>query len=135
MNTSDFEHPVILFDGFCNLCNRFVRIIIKHDRSAIFKMGSLQSETGKSFLSKHNINIQPDTVILFENGRVYTKSKSVFKIIKRLQGWPSWFYPLVILPLFISDYLYDFIALKRYQWFGKTEECLIPDENLKNRFI
>jgi predicted DCC family thiol-disulfide oxidoreductase YuxK len=76
-----------------------------------------------------------DSIILFENNKIYRKSTAVLKISKHLNGlWPL-YYIYILFPEFIRDFIYDIIARNRYKWFGKREACIIPDEEVKEKFI
>ncbi|TKC00617.1 thiol-disulfide oxidoreductase DCC family protein [Pedobacter cryophilus] len=127
---------VILFDGVCNLCNGFVQFVIKRDPQAQFKFADLQSDAAKALLSAHNIQIKDlKTVIFIANNKVYTQSDAALQIAKYLGGaWPL-ARVLLVVPKFIRNGIYSFIAKNRYRWFGKTEQCMVPNSNLKSRFL
>ena len=128
--------PILLFDGVCNLCNYFVQFVIKRDPKAHFKFASLQSDLGQSYLDKFNLSTTDfDTVILIENGKAYTKSAVALRVARHLSGaWPLT-YGLVIIPAFIRDPIYNWIARNRYKWFGKQDSCMMPEPSLKHRFL
>ncbi len=130
------QQSVILFDGVCNLCNGFVQFVINHDSEEKFKFASLQSDFAKAELPKYNINPAIiSTVILLEDGKLYTKSTAALKIARKLGKAWRLFYILIIIPPFIRDVGYNFIAKNRYKWFGQRESCIIPTPELKKRFI
>lgn len=130
------KNSIILFDGVCNLCNASVNFIIKHDKKAHFKFASLQSDAAKELLLQYNSKkINMDSVILIENNNFYTKSTAALKISKKLNNGFSLLYLFIIIPPFIRDWVYNYIAINRYKWFGKKENCMIPTPELKNRFI
>lgn len=130
------EQPVILFDGVCNLCNGFVQFVINNDPGEKFRFASLQSEFAQKELPKHNVNPEIiNTVILLQEGKIYTRSTAALKIARKLDGFWKIFYVLMIFPRFIRDRGYHFIAKNRYKWFGKKESCMIPTPDLKKRFI
>lgn len=130
------NYKIILFDGVCNLCNFSVRTIIKYDKKRIFRFASLQSEFAKELLKKNDkSNNDFDSVILIDNRTVYEKSSAFFEIIKYL-GFPlNMLYPCKVIPNSLLDKIYDFIANKRYKWFGKRNECMIPTPELKSLFL
>ena len=130
------KHAVILFDGVCNLCNGFVQFVIARDRNAYFKFASLQSEEAKEYLKNSSYNLNElNSVILWENGNIYSRSTAALKILKRLTGgWPL-IYSTIIIPPFIRNGVYDFIAGNRYKWFGKQDSCMLPTPELKSRFL
>jgi len=128
--------PVILFDGYCNLCNSSVNFIIKHDTKNYFKFAPLQEKKGKQLLKKFNgDNLNTTTIVLIENDIVYTKSTAALRITKHLNGLYPLLYSLLVVPPFIRNGVYDFIAKNRYKWFGKHEVCMIPSEEIRAKFI
>ena len=129
-------HPVILFDGVCNLCSGIVQFIIKHDPTRQFRFASLQSEFGQHVLQQFNLAMTEfDSIILLEKGIVYTKSNAALRVVKKLTGAWSALYVFRIVPPFIRNAVYDLAARNRYQWFGKKEACWIPTQELKDLFI
>ncbi|WP_370173481.1 thiol-disulfide oxidoreductase DCC family protein [Leeuwenhoekiella palythoae] len=127
---------IILFDGVCNLCNGAINFIIKHDPKGVFKFASLQGETGQKLLTQHNIDPEEtDSIVLIDNDQVSVKSSAALRIAKNLnQGYPLLF-GLMIIPTFIRNGVYDFIAANRYKWFGKKESCMLPTPELRSRFL
>jgi predicted DCC family thiol-disulfide oxidoreductase YuxK len=131
-----YQHSIILFDGVCNLCNAAVQFVIKQDKNNQFLFASLQSEEGKLILEDHNFPMNKmDSFFLVENGKVYDRSTAALKVLKRLNGLWRLFYGFIIVPKFIRDGVYDFIAKNRYQWFGRKDECMIPTPDLKAKFL
>ena len=131
-----FTHSIILFDGVCNLCNVAVNFVIKRDPGNVFKFTPLQEKQGVLLLKKHAIDAQKlDSIVLVENKKVYTKSSAALRIARKLSGlWPL-FFVLLIIPRFIRDGVYDFIAKNRYKWFGEKEQCMIPTPGLREKFL
>ena len=129
------NHPVIFFDGVCNLCNGTVRFIIKLDRKRHFRFSSLQSDFAKHTLEPFGIDTtNPDTIILLEDNKIYQKSEAVFRIIKYL-SWLKMFNLLSYLPKRTTDFFYDIIARNRYAWFGKKATCVYNESLFDNLFI
>jgi predicted DCC family thiol-disulfide oxidoreductase YuxK len=127
---------LILFDGVCNLCNSSVNFIIKHDIREHFLFASLQSDAAKEILLQLNEEkIKMDTILLVENGKLYKKSTAALRISKKLNNGYKFLYGFIIIPRFIRDVVYDYIAKNRYKWYGKKESCMLPSPKLKKRFI
>jgi len=130
------KQAIIFFDGVCNLCNGFVQFVIERDKENYFRFSSLQAEAARPYLE--NCGISPKelgSVVLYENGKCFTRSAAALRILKRLSGgWPALF-GFIIIPRFIRDLVYDFIARNRYRWFGKQESCWLPTPELKSRFL
>jgi len=137
MPAQNTQYAIILFDGVCNLCNGFVQFVIKNDRQGYFKFAALQSEAGKSLLSKlhPNHNNLPDSVILIENQEVYFKSEAAVRIFSKLKGPVKYLAYSKFLPLWIRDKVYDFVARNRYSWFGKKNSCVVPGPDVQSRFL
>lgn len=123
------DKPIILYDGFCNLCNASVRYILLADKRQIFKFEPLQSNVSKQILAQL-IEI-PDAVILVYKSKYYFRSNAVLKIASLL-GFPysllSVFY---LIPRPIRDFFYGLIATSRYQLFGKKYTCSINFDHKK----
>lgn len=133
---SDLPDNIILFDGVCNFCNSSVNKIIKHDKKNRFKFTALQSDVGKKILEKHSIDPSKiDSIILIENDVAYIKSTAILKISKHLNGIYSLAYGFIIIPTFLRNFVYDFIAKNRYKWWGKKDSCMIPTAEVKSKFI
>lgn len=129
-------HPVILFDGVCNLCNGAVDFVIKRDSQGLFRFASLQSEAGQEVLSRHNIEpSETDSVVLIENGRAFDRSTAALRISRHLGGMWPFLYGFIILPRPLRDAAYQAIAKRRYKWFGKKETCRIPSPQERERFL
>ncbi len=133
---TDKNHPVILFDGDCNLCNATVNFIISHDRAQVFRFASLQTDFAKALLTTLASPL-PDanSVILIEDGRIFIKSTAIFRILKRLNGLWRVGYFFALIPKFVRDWTYDFVAKHRYRWFGMRKTCRMPEESDKDRFL
>lgn len=130
------NQPIIFFDGVCNLCNGFVQFVINRDPKAIFKFASLQSEEAALYLKDSGYDLEKlATVVLLENGKIYTKSTAALRILKGLSGgWPL-LYAAQVIPSFFRNKIYDLIAANRYKWFGKNDSCMLPTAELKSRFL
>lgn len=128
--------PVILFDGICNLCNSSVQYVIKHDPVALFKFASLQSETGRQLLKEYGLPENSlNSFVLIQDNKAHTRSTAALKVAKKLKGPVKLLYGFIIVPAFIRNWVYTLIAHKRYKWFGKRDECMIPSPSLKTRFL
>jgi predicted DCC family thiol-disulfide oxidoreductase YuxK len=128
--------PIIFFDGVCNLCNGAVQFTIERDHKNIFRFASLQSEFAKTQLVPFNINVlELDSFIMLENGKIYQRSTAALRVAKKLNGlWPL-LYGFIIIPRFIRDAVYNYVAKNRYKWFGKEESCWVPTPELKSKFL
>ncbi len=126
---------IIVFDGVCNFCNRIVQIIIRHDPSAQIHFAAQQSEAGEKLLSDYKISTSASSVIFIKDRLLYEKSDAVIEIAKLLTGWPSLFKYTIIVPRFLRNAIYKFIAANRYAIFGKQDQCMAPKEEDRGRFL
>lgn len=130
------NYSIILFDGVCNFCNSSVNFVIRHDKKNKFKFAALQSEKGIALLKKYNIDpTKMSTGVLIESNKAYTRSTIALRICKKMDGLYPLLYGFIIVPPFIRNFIYDWIARNRYRWFGKKDSCMIPTEEVKQRFV
>ncbi|NDI34106.1 thiol-disulfide oxidoreductase DCC family protein [Chengkuizengella sediminis] len=127
---------ILLFDGVCNLCNGVVQFILSRDLKGNIKFASLQSGTGQKFLKQYNLNTKEiSTIVLIQGDRAYTKSTAALRLCLLLKNlWPV-LYAFIIIPKSIRDVVYDWIAKNRYRWFGKSEQCMIPSKEHREKFL
>lgn len=124
----------IFFDGVCVLCESSVRYILNNDKKQKFTFTTLQGKYAKKILKPTDINAL-ESIVLFDGKKVYDKSTAVIKICLILGGWHKLFYMAYIIPKSLRDSVYKLIAKKRYKWFGKLDNCMIPSKKIKSRFI
>lgn len=130
------EKKVVLFDGVCNLCSSSVQFILKRDKKQQFLFGSLQGNYGQQTLKQFNLPANNfNSFLLLEDGKLYTKSSGALRMLWHLGGFWSFFYGLMIIPKFIRDAVYNWIARNRYKWFGRQEACWLPKPEWKARFL
>jgi predicted DCC family thiol-disulfide oxidoreductase YuxK len=127
---------IVLFDGVCNLCNASVNFVIDRDRPGRIAFASLQSTSGQALLAEHGLPTSDfDTMVLIEKGRPYTRSTAALRVMRKMRmPWPL-LYPLILVPPLLRNPFYNFVARRRYRWFGKQEACRIPTPELRQRFL
>jgi predicted DCC family thiol-disulfide oxidoreductase YuxK len=130
------SHRIVLFDGICNFCDASVNWIIARDRRGKFRFAALQSPAGERL--QRTFGLDPnalDTLVLVEGARVYRKSGAALRVLRRLRWpWPV-FFGLIAVPPFVRDFVYDFFARRRYRWFGRKGECMMPAPGVRDRFL
>ena len=130
------QSSIILFDGVCNLCNSSVQFVIKHDKDKKFMFASLQSTAGQLLLKQFDLPLQDfNSFILIENEKIFLKSTAALMVAKQLKGAVKLLYGFIVVPPFIRNGAYNFIAKNRYIWFGKKDSCILPTPELKARFL
>lgn len=147
--TQEHSHPILLFDGICNYCNRWVNFIIRHDKKKKFRFAALQSDAGKRLLKQYNIPEATDppannnknngcragSAVLIYNDKFYLKSSTGLHVLYHLGGIYSLAFVFIIIPAYIRDFYYDIIARNRYKWWGKRDACMIPSADVRERFL
>jgi len=136
MTDDALEGPVVLFDGVCNLCVGSLPWLLRMDCHDRLRFGTLQSEAASELLRRSGLSGDyEESMVVIEGDRAYTESDAVVRIAWLL-GFP-WALGSIasIVPKAIRDRAYRFLANNRYDWFGKREQCLVPDEKLRARFI
>ena len=146
MSHDPFSHPILFFDGECNLCTGLVSFIIRHDKKKIFLFAPLQ-EMGSEFKKalppgmpeiKQIQGDNPDqlsSVVLLYKSQYFLRSGAALQTMKLLGAQWRLLYAGIIIPRMIRDGIYDLIARNRYKWFGKRNTCVSPTPELMDRFL
>ncbi len=126
---------LILFDGYCGLCNKSVDWVIQHDTHHVFKFAPLQGKTAQNLSADISSIKNLDTVILWVDGKAFKKSEAGIQILKELPFPWKLLSIFSIFPTRLNDFFYDFIAKSRYKWFGKLDTCRLPSPEEKDLFL
>jgi len=130
------DKKILLFDGVCNLCNSSVTFVIAHDKKDLFRFAAIQEPTGAALIKKFGIDTsKTDSIILIDGEKAFVKSTAALKVARHLGGAYPLLYAFMIVPNFIRNWVYDYVAKNRYKWFGKKESCMIPTPELKSKFL
>lgn len=136
MNEIPEGKTVILFDGVCNFCNQYVQKVIKWDKKNQFVFASLQSEVGEKIRKHIGIEKDIDSIVYYKPGYAYfLRGEAILQIIKDTNHWNSMFAFIRIIPKPILNFGYNIFAKKRYKWYGKKNECMVPTPEVKKRFL
>lgn len=128
--------PILLYDGVCNFCNASVQFVFQHEKYQLIYFASLQSEVGQALLEKFQLpKDYIDSLVYIEGDKVFLSSDAAIQISKFLKFPYSLLGIFWIVPRFIRDTVYKFIAKNRYKWFGKSESCMLPTAAQKSRFL
>ncbi len=130
------EHPIILFDGICNLCDTAVQFIIKKDIEGCFHFAAMQSPAGQALLAQHGLSeLSTETMVLIDGAAIHLRSDAAIEIVRRLPGrWSmlAWF---AHVPRGLRDAGYRLLARNRFRWFGQKQVCLLPSGEIRRRFL
>jgi len=128
------EHPLILYDGQCGLCDRLVQFVLPRDPRGVYRFAALQSDHARTLLERAGLPTQDfDTMVLFEGGRVFLRSSAALRVLRHLSGaWPL-LAPLLLVPRPIRDWVYGLVARHRHRLFG--DSCRLPDPRWAERFL
>jgi predicted DCC family thiol-disulfide oxidoreductase YuxK len=136
------SNPIILYDGVCGLCNRWVQFLRKHDQKSRLRFASLQSDFAAKVLQRHGIDPKDlDTLHVIENyeqpgERVRQRSDAILHAGRELGGfWGASATAARIIPRALRDVIYRFVARNRYRVFGKYDTCMLPEPNQRSRFL
>lgn len=128
--------PVLLFDGVCVLCSASVRFVLAHERDSAIQFATMQSRAGQSLLAAHAMPITDwDSVVFVVDGRPLTRSQAALAVARHLRVPWRWLRVAAIVPRPLRDAVYDWIARRRYRWFGRRESCMVPDSAQRARFL
>ena len=133
----NLPRPLYFFDGYCVLCSGFVAFCLARDPDGRLKFASAQSALGERVLAELGLpaGTLDRTILLLDGDEVHVRSAAVLRSLRHLRGPVRWLQPLLVIPAFLRDPLYDLIARNRYRWFGRRPSCFVPASGLRDRFI
>ena len=131
---------LILYDGVCALCNALVRFVLPRDRKDRFRFAPLQGDLARATLTRYGRNPDDlDTFCVIEDfetaaPRLLDRDRAALFVLARL-GFP-WVLAAVfrVVPRFLRRPVYNFIARRRYGWFGKFDACPVPPADVRHKF-
>ena len=126
-----------MFDGVCVLCSHWVTFVIRHDRRRLYKFAAMQTATGRELLFRHGIDPDdPLSFLLLEAGQGYTDTDGIVRVLRSFGGvWLLLSALIRIVPRFVRDPLYRWVARNRYRLFGRHDACLLPSPQTADRFL
>jgi predicted DCC family thiol-disulfide oxidoreductase YuxK len=129
--------PVIVFDGVCLLCSRWVDFILRHDRDGRFRLAAMQGNHGSSLLRAHGLSPDdPTSFLLVQDGYGYTDTDAIARVLGQLgRGWALLAGVLRAVPKLLRDPAYRWVARHRYRLFGRRQQCRVPDAVHAARFL
>lgn len=131
----DEPDGLILFDGVCVFCSRWVRFVIDRDPDRRFRFVAIQSEAGRALAARYDIDADtPHTNAVILDGRIWFKSDAalaVLKVVSSRHGLGA----LRVVPRALRDPVYDLVARNRYRIFGRTHTCMVPSPEDRDRFV
>jgi len=129
------DDDVILFDGVCVFCSRWVRFVAERDTQKRFRFTAIQSAYGARLAKAVGIDADdPDTNAVIHGGVAHKKSDGALTVLSNLPGW-SFVRIFFAVPRSVRDAVYDLIAKNRYRIFGKFDACIVPDPDLRARVL
>jgi predicted DCC family thiol-disulfide oxidoreductase YuxK len=129
------DDDVILYDGVCVFCSRWIRFIATRDVDRRFRFTAIQSGYGARLAQAFGIDPDdPDTNAVIHGGVAYFKSDGALTVLGQLPGW-GWVRLLRRLPKPLRDAVYNLVAHNRYRIFGNYDECFVPDADMRARVI
>lgn len=128
---------IVIYDGRCGLCNRSVRHILKWDHHDRFQFAANTSEAGKALLLQSGTpsDPAPESIVLIANGKAFTESEAVLTIAQHLGGIHRILLIGWIVPKMMRNWVYKRIARNRYRIFGQYDECRLPSEAERSKFL
>ena len=126
------NRSIVFFDGECLLCNKALHWFYIRDRKQLFYFSALQSNFAKEHIPEKYKNV--DSIIFLHNNTYYVKSNAALQMLALLPYWKVLGFIAKVFPTILRDYIYDWIAKNRYDWFGKTS-CLLMTNEMKKRIL
>jgi predicted DCC family thiol-disulfide oxidoreductase YuxK len=139
--TSPEDHPIVIYDGLCGLCDGVVQFLLQHDNRDAFRFAAKQSELAQRVLARHALDASTvETICLIDNcdspsERFLIKSDATLRIAEVLGGiWKAAFLAKLF-PRSWRDAAYDLVARNRYRIFGRRTECRLPSADHQHKFL
>ncbi len=126
---------ILLYDGVCGLCHRFVQFVLRHDTHGMLKFATLQGEYGEAALAAAPELRKIDSLVLLTPSGAYVRSTAALEVLRYIGGLWGATLVLYAFPRALRDWGYDQVAAKRYRFFGKYDSCPIPDASVRARFL
>lgn len=133
-NNTNPRLKIVFFDGVCHLCNGFVDKLIQKDTHHSLYFAPLQGTTARKFLTTSDTDTL-DSIVFYDNGRIYRRSEAVLGILKAAGYANFWLKLTGIFPNRMRDVLYKIVAKYRYRVFGKNDICRLPLESEKKYLL
>lgn len=126
---------VLFFDGDCAFCSKSVRTVSHLDKRGNISFAPLQGELSKEKGFTHHAAGNGGTMVLLResDGRAFTRSDGLIELANALGGIWRVFTIARVIPKFLRDLVYDWIARNRYRVMGRSDNCAIPDPELRKR--
>ena len=134
MNTEPQNKNIVFFDGVCSLCNRSVDFFMRHDKRHVLFFAPLQGTTAATLLPRDEAS-SLSSIIYYSEGKISYRTKAVLNLLWDMGGWWRLSFIFRIVPSFIRDIFYNWMATYRYKWFGKKATCRIPTIEERGRFL
>ena len=130
------RNSIIVFDGVCVLCSRWVTFLIKRDPDRQFHFAAMQTERGREILGQAGLDPDdPSSFVLLHEGKVFRETDAIIVILKALSGvWSLAASLISIFPKPVRNWMYFRIARNRYAIFGRRDVCYVPAAEDKDRF-
>jgi predicted DCC family thiol-disulfide oxidoreductase YuxK len=129
------DDNVILYDGVCILCSRWVRFVATRDVEARFRFTAIQSDYGRRLATQYGIDpADPDTNAVVQGGTAFFRSDAALAVLSQLPSW-GWVRLLKFVPVPFRDAGYNLIARNRYRIFGTREDCYLGDPSFRARIL
>ena len=136
--TDNATQPVIVYDGVCLLCSRWVRFLLTHDQAGRYRFAPMQSDSGRRLLQTHGLDPDsPFSMLLVDGGHGYTDTTAIARVLRGLPGrrWHWLSAAMLFVPRSIRDVAYRFVARHRYRIFGRSDQCFVPTPEQRSRFM
>jgi predicted DCC family thiol-disulfide oxidoreductase YuxK len=130
------KQPILLFDGECGFCNRTIQFFLKNENGKKrMHFAPLESEPGKALRRYFEIDEKIDSIILIKGHDAYIKSCAALRLTIFMKGlWPLMMI-FVVIPPFMRNVVYDFVAKRRQRLFGRIESCALLKREDRSRFL
>lgn len=130
------EPTLVIFDGVCGFCNRFVRFALKRDRTKTLRFASNSTKIAQRLLAEHGLTgADAETVVVIVDGKALVRSDAALFVFEKLSFPFSFAKVLMVVPKAIRDSVYTFMSRHRMRLCGKVTECELIPQEMRDRIV
>lgn len=144
LNSILIKQPILLYDGECVFCNKSLHFFLEHEKqmnlslhgsAGLLHFAPLQSEVGIALKSYFELDEKIDSLILIRDHSAFIKSCAALRLTRYMKGFWPLMQIFLIIPPFIRNFVYDFIAKRRKKIFGRSSSCRLFTEEENARLL
>lgn len=131
------DGPTVVFDTDCVLCSGMVAFVLAHEQAPVLRFAGAWSSEGLALAAMHGFSRSDldKTFLVVCGGKALMRSDAGIEIMRHFRAPWRWAAVVAAVPRPLRDVVYDFVARRRYRWFGRRQDCIVVPPAERHRFI